>query len=272
MSQRIEHSTQANTLWRRLLVAGWLPCLPCRPHALSARLADARLCLCHMPFLPPPHSLCAPPVLIWGFLPTGMGTAVLACLVGGSVLVILIAHQMRQVTAYCLGLGEHPQLEVSVQATGMADASTVRRGVDLETLVVHPRRDRDSVARASCHGHGRRSIFGGRASVARTSVARTSVARTSVAPAAAACEPLEADPSVPRRISALRRRVVNSSTPRVLPVTTSTNPTSARVRPTSQGLDSAVSSPATATRVVSFGAGSLDVHEPASASKEAVAE
>ena len=240
--------------------------MPC-PHALSARLADARLCLCHMPFLPPPHSLCAPPVLIWGFLPTGMGTAVLACLVGGSVLVILIAHQMRQVTAYCLGLGEHPQLEVSVQAPGMADVSTVRRGVDLETLVVHPRRDRDSVARASCHGHGRRSIFGGRASVARTSVARTSVA-----PAAAACEPLEADPSVPRRISALRRRVVNSSTPRVLPVTTSTNPTSARVRPTSQGLDSAVSSPATATRVVSFGAGSLDVHEPASASKEAVAE
>ena len=56
-------------------------------------------------------------ILIFGFLPLGVGIVVLVCLSCGSVLVVLIMVQMRQLTAYCLGLGSHEEDSITSTST-----------------------------------------------------------------------------------------------------------------------------------------------------------
>lgn len=93
-------------------------------------------------------------ILIFGFLPLGVGIVVLVCLSCGSVLVVLIMVQMRQLTAYCLGLGSHEEDSITSTSTHLR-GDQLRRGVDMET-VVH----RHSLASSSpgSPGHRRTSV------------------------------------------------------------------------------------------------------------------
>ena len=146
-------------------------------------------------------------ILIWGFLPSGIGYAVLTCLCGGAVLVLFTMSQMRALTAFCLGLGEEEESSeetTAVPADGTKNETQhhhphvhphLRRGVDGEA-VIHRRA---SVGQAG--GHGRGSILGrGSVTGARGSVTTT----TRPLPATAKPPPsLEAMSHRPRRRSRL---------------------------------------------------------------------
>ena len=144
-------------------------------------------------------------ILIWGFLPSGIGYAVLTCLCGGAVLVLLTMSQMRTLTAFCLGLGEEEESSEETTAvpgdgttneTHPTHHSHLRRGVDGEA-VIHRRA---SVGQAG--GHGRGSVLG-RGSVTG---ARGSVKTTRPPPVTAKPPPsLEAMSHRPKR----RSRLVN---------------------------------------------------------------
>ena len=77
-------------------------------------------------------------ILIWGFLPSGIGYAVLTCLCGGAVLVLFTMSQMRALTAFCLGLGEE---EESSEETTAVPADGTKNETQHHHPHVHPHCD-----------------------------------------------------------------------------------------------------------------------------------